>query len=943
MVNDPNKIVAFDSIVDLKKLTNISLTEPCIQESPVNQNSNALLSNCSSKTNSALQNFFSSFGSSDSNYPEYSEPSYFPNMQVETSKNETQYDTICQVYDEETLYELSIIPCMFLVSSKYLDSRENGQDYVAGKIDRLKHNQKTHRKLIANLVLKDVTEYDDRYTATAVYLDKSGNRQSKMVVISLKACQKSCIVSELNAQDIFSFETGFSRKKISDYIYELLRRKAAKGYPLPHNTGWYTVNNRYIFVSAESCKYEHIPADVKESFDTHLHTNPSETVSSFIEIWKHSENPLVFTVINAIRICGILTTPMREIGILMNSIFVVQDNPEIISLFTQVYDREISFDSPVPINIKSDQFLCEWEDKKDCAAVFVDNNNATKQMKNHGIENTHLIHDVFRQMNHDDYSQNLLYPSVVMIITSRLSQEIPPNERISIDLRTLSVNGYKEKDVQKFLYDFDKLIVRDLMGDPIKVKELYRKYYESWIGRADFSNEATNEAFAALGTAYQAMVHVLNDYVAEFPVTQYEFEKYLSGILSISEKTDDKSAVVKEFSEILNHSISSNEYGYYLNSPLTSDIISDCDKPVIFYNEENKAVLINDDIMDSITEKMHLADSSCIMRKHLNSENLLLKNDDLKLKVTLYDQIKHNASVTAVSEKILTDESRSMIKGNFANYIQCTDNKTIERICVGKDKLGKDVYWSTGHEDLTSKHLLLLGSTGCGKTFAMNLIVKQLFDKGHNIVYVNFKHRNFKDDLASHGLGREFSENYVDYHEIGAGLSCTDILSKFSNKEYRKMIAFTASGYSNEVEELLTKLYEYVSNNDELDIVLVIDEVHCLKCENTSPLYKIMSMGRGVGISLISAFQSPGQICKKQEKLLYQSAVKMIFRMDHDDDLEKVARMTGKKPYCQFKAHIKKLHKQSFIMTGFLEDSNGELYGDRFIQAATPYIAATEI
>lgn len=58
---------------------------------------------------------------------------------------------------------------------------------------------------------------------------------------------------------------------------------------------------------------------------------------------------------------------------------------------------------------------------------------------------------------------------------------------------------------------------------------------------------------------------------------------------------------------------------------------------------------------------------------------------------------------------------------------------------------------------------------------------------------------------------------------------------------------------------------------------------------------------------------------------------------------ETVQGMTGKKPYCQFKAHIKKLNKQSFIMTGFLEDSNGELYGDRFIQAATPYIEATEI
>ena len=79
-----------------------------------------------------------------------------------------------------------------------------------------------------------------------------------------------------------------------------------------------------------------------------------------------------------------------------------------------------------------------------------------------------------------------------------------------------------------------------------------------------------------------------------------------------------------------------------------------------------------------------------------------------------------------------------------------------------------------------------------------------------------------------------------------------------------QILLFETETYSNKVESFLTLLYETVSAKEELEIFLVIDEVHELQCKKGSPLYRIIEMGRRNGISLIHIFQGSHQTKPKQ-------------------------------------------------------------------------------
>lgn len=125
---------------------------------------------------------------------------------------------------------------------------------------------------------------------------------------------------------------------------------------------------------------------------------------------------------------------------------------------------------------------------------------------------------------------------------------------------------------------------------------------------------------------------------------------------------------------------------------------------------------------------------------------------------------------------------------------------------------------------------------------------------------------------------------------------------------------------------------------EELEIFLVIDEVHELNYAKGSPLYLIMEMGRRNGISLISIFQGPHQTKPKQYSMMNQSDIKLIFKLTDHKDAEDVAKSDALKPPGKFIEKIRKLAKHHCLVIGNLEDSDGELENDRFVEVAVPEI-----
>jgi DNA phosphorothioation-dependent restriction protein DptH len=70
----------------------------------------------------------------------------------------------------------------------------------------------------------------------------------------------------------------------------------------------------------------------------------------------------------------------------------------------------------------------------------------------------------------------------------------------------------------------------------------------------------------------------------------------------------------------------------------------------------------------------------------------------------------------------------------------------LKRILVGHDAGGsRPVYWEFGHDQLSNRHLLIFGSSGMGKTYAIQGILCELGKEGQNSVIVDYTN-GFEDN-----------------------------------------------------------------------------------------------------------------------------------------------------------------------------------------------------
>ena len=97
-----------------------------------------------------------------------------------------------------------------------------------------------------------------------------------------------------------------------------------------------------------------------------------------------------------------------------------------------------------------------------------------------------------------------------------------------------------------------------------------------------------------------------------------------------------------------------------------------------------------------------------ILRKTLNEEGYLKISENLKYKVTLYDsKYSGKINVTAVTMDVLSKQSKAKQLGGMFNFTPCIDDKRIERILLGYDEKGREVFWSVGHDELSNLHLVI--------------------------------------------------------------------------------------------------------------------------------------------------------------------------------------------------------------------------------------------
>jgi len=265
-------------------------------------------------------------------------------------------------------------------------------------------------------------------------------------------------------------------------------------------------------------------------------------------------------------------------------------------------------------------------------------------------------------------------------------------------------------------------------------------------------------SFACLMLAYHEIFRQYRS-IGEF-VSEEQMCSYLVKILKESDNTYNGGSVAEEFKNKLNTMLISGELELVENSSLNNCYGSTGTVPVVF-NDSNW-LYITKETFDFIASKVTLAGNPNAVRKALFEKGWLKVSENMTYKATLYDnQYSGKINVTAVRYDILSDEAAEKQCGGMFNYTPCVDDENIDRILIGTDEKGRRIYWSIGHSELVNKHMIVNGSSGSGKSTAVNLIIKELFNKNHNIVYVDFSRSDTPEQLEKSGIDRAFQDKNI--------------------------------------------------------------------------------------------------------------------------------------------------------------------------------------
>ena len=190
---------------------------------------------------------------------------------------------------------------------------------------------------------------------------------------------------------------------------------------------------------------------------------------------------------------------------------------------------------------------------------------------------------------------------------------------------------------------------------------------------------------------------------------------YLVRIMKESDNTYNGGSISDEFISKINSMLISGKLELVENSSLNNCYGSTGSVPVVF--NDDGWLYFTPEAFEYAVSKVALANNANSVRKALLERGLLKVSENMTYKATLYDsKYSGKLNVTAVSIEVLSDESLKMQKGGMFNYTPCRNEDDNDRILIGTDEKGRNVYWSIEHEELSNRHMLVNGISGAGKS-----------------------------------------------------------------------------------------------------------------------------------------------------------------------------------------------------------------------------------
>ncbi len=791
---------------------------------------------------------------------------------------------------------------------------------------------------IAAMYINSVDDYGTKYKLSIDYMNADIIRHKKNIFVDKEDCISNHLVEVLKQNGICCFNTDFSQKKISEYLYKLLLSKLGNEvYDLPECSGFSELNGKYCFITKEYCEENNYPVITNRTFEMRLDESMNSEMAEldFLALSENHNSTEQFLLLNMVRIVGLLSNPLYHCGLKFDRIVFIRGDSEKNSRYLQIYERNYEIIRPYSVNVKAEKLEEYFDCERDNVVMLEDRTVDSVYLKKNGIEAVEYLGNMIFEHRNSDYAD---YNFLTVVFSERLGQLMQSHKALVLNYSNF--NAGFETERRKFfipLYYLDKLIIDRICSDFEDYKRCTLQNYRRYSNIAEKFGVDRN-IFALLMLAYH---EILKQYrsIGKL-VTEEQMCSYLAKILKESDSTYNGGSIADEFKNRLNSMLINGELELVENSALNNCYGSTGSVPVVF--NDNNWLYITSETFGYIASKVTLANNVNAVRKALLEKGWLKISENMTYKVTLYDnQYSGKLNVTAVSYSILSDEAAEMQRGGMFNYTPCVDDGEIDRILIETDEKGREVYWSIGHDEVGNGHMLVNGISGAGKSTAVNLIIKKLLEKNKNIVYVDFSRSATPERLEKSGIDREFQDKNIFRVDMESVLENNSELETALNLmvEEKQILLFEKKKYDSNVEDFLMLLYDTVAEKSTLSIFLVIDEVHELDYKKGSPLYHIMEKGRGNGISLISIFQGPHETeSKKQYSMMNQADVRLIFNMSDQNEVRSVAEADGLKPPGKFVDKIRNLKKHYCLVIGRLEDDQNELINNRFIEVTIPDI-----
>lgn len=794
----------------------------------------------------------------------------------------------------------------------------------------LRSERKADTVDIAFMYINSAGDYGTKYRLDIDYIN-ADDRQNKIVFVDKEDCISNRLVGILKQNGICCFNTDFSQKKISEYLYKLVLAKSGNEvYDLPEYSSFNELDGKYCFVTREYCEENNYPFVTYKNFEMSLDKsiNFEMAEQAFLLLAGNHNSTEQFLLLNMIRIVGLLSNPLYRCGLKFDRIVFIRGDSEKISRYLQIYERDYEILRPYSVNVRTEKLEEYFEDERDNVVMLEDKSIDSVYLKKNGIQAIEYLGNMIFEHRNSSYTD---YNFLTVVFSERLGQLMQSDKALVLNYTDFKPkNEVRRNEFFAPLYYLDRLIIDRICSNFDDYRSCVLQNYNKYSGIAEKFGVDRN-IFALLLLAYHEILRQYRN-IGKL-VTEEQMCAYVAEILKKSDKTYNGGSIADEFKNKINSMLINCELELVENSALNNCYGSTGSVPVVF--NDDKWLYITSETFGYIASKITLANNPNAVRKALLEKGCLKASENMTYKVTLYDsQYSGKLNVTAVSYGILSDEAAGMQKGGMFNYTPCVDNDETDRILIGTDEKGRSVYWSIGHNDLGNGHMLVNGISGMGKSMAVNLIIKKLLKKNKNIVYVDFSRSATPERLEKSGIDKEYQDKNIlriDIEQVLENHSELENALDFMAKD-KKILLFESKKYSRDVEDFLMLLYDTVTENSTMSIFLVIDEVHELEYKKGSPFYQIMEKVRGNGISLISIFQGPHETMPKQYSMMNQADVRLIFNLSDQNDAKSVAEADGLKPPGKFVEKIRNLKKRHCLVIGRLEDDRNELTNNRFIE-----------